>query len=199
LKDTARFFAQTLALSVGAALALTSRPVSAAPLQQQADTEAAAFGKPVAGLLWGVSQLIPSPLMATDGHVVQGGMRWQLTPLLYSFGVAARPWRSFVVAPMARLSSSLELFVSPEWTCCAAGDRDGFVARAGLRSYVPLLGHGETLALSLGGAYWRHTAAGGPSFDVGLHTLFGTLGLVATASPGLAGRQFSLALAIRYF
>jgi hypothetical protein len=100
---------------------------------------------------------------------------------------------------MARLSGSLELFVAPEWTCCAGGARDGFLVRGGLRGYLPLLEHGETLALSLGGSYHRNARVGGPSFDLGLHTLFGMLGLVATVSPGLEGRQLSLALSIRYF
>src|SRR5437762_858810 len=95
LDNPARRFGQTAqAVMFGGALALAPRPASAAAEEQYADTEATAFSKPVASLLWGVSQLIPSALVATDGHIVQGGMRWQLTPLLYSFGVAAQPWRT---------------------------------------------------------------------------------------------------------
>jgi hypothetical protein len=158
----------------------------------------AAYGKPLGALLWGVAQAVPSPLIATDGHVAQWGLRWQLTPLLYSFGVAARPWRSFYVAPMARLSGSVELFVSPEFTCCAGGDRDGWLGRAGVRTYLPLLAYGETLAASVGAGYWQGDGRGA-SAELGLFTLFGLLGVTFTYSPGLQGRTYSTALAIRYF
>jgi hypothetical protein len=189
-----------LGLLLGGSLMLAPRLAFAVSDDEpHADTRAASLSKPVATLLWGAAQLIPTPLVATDGHIAQGGLRWQITPLLYSFGIAAKPWRSFVVAPMARLSGSLELFVAPEWTCCAGGARDGWLVRGGLRGYLPLLEHGETLALSLGASYHRNARVGGPSFDLGLHTLFGMLGLVATVSPGLEGRQLSLALSIRYF
>jgi len=190
----------TRGLLLGGLLMFAPRLASAATGDEpQADTRAVSLSRPVAVLLWGVGQLVPSPLVATDGRIAQAGLRWQLTPLLYSFGIAAKPWRSFVVAPMARLSGSVELFVAPEWTCCAGGARDGFLVRGGLRGYLPLLEHGETLALSLGGSYHRNTKEGGPSIDLGLHTLFGMLGFVATVSPGLEGRQLSLAISIRYF
>ncbi|RYZ07102.1 MAG: hypothetical protein EOO73_13655 [Myxococcales bacterium] len=159
---------------------------------------AAAYGKPVAVLLWGAAQLVPSPLLAAGDGVVQGGLRWQVTPLLYSFGIAARPWRSFIVSPIARLSGSVELFVAPEWTCCAGGSHDGFLARGGVRAYFPLIEHGESLAWSVGVSHWRHRE-GGISFDLGLYSLFGALGLTTTVSPGLRGRAFSLALNVRYF
>jgi hypothetical protein len=171
---------------------------SASEAETRDTPSAAAYGKPVAGLLWATAQLVPSPLLVVDKDVVQSGLRWQLTPLLYSFGIAARPWRTFIVSPIARLSGSVELFVAPEWTCCAGGDRDGLLARAGLRAHFPLIEHGESLAWSLGVSHWRHRE-GGVSFDLGLYTLFGALGLVATVSPELRGRTYSLALNVRYF
>lgn len=174
-------------------------PARASDSDSPPASSAAAYGKPVAGLLWGVAQLVPSPLLAGDGDVLQGGLRWQVTPLLYSFGIAKRPWRTFVVAPIARLSGSVELFVSPEWTCCAGGDRDGWLARGGLRAYFPLIEHGESLAWSLGASHWRNSDDGGVAFDVGLYSLFGVLGLNAMVSPGLRGRTYSLALSVRYF
>lgn len=181
------------------ALALLSPRLATAREADASETpSAAAYGKPVAGLLWATAQLVPSPLLVADKHVVQSGLRWQLTPLLYSFGIAARPWRTFIVSPIARLSGSVELFVAPEWTCCAGGDRDGFLARGGLRAYFPLLEHGESLAWSLGVSHWRHRE-GGVSFDLGIYTLFGALGLVATVSPELRGRTYSFGLNVRYF
>ena len=186
-------------VSCWVALACTvPRPAAADEAERAETPSAAAYGKPVAALLWGAAQLVPSPILVGDRHELQGGLRWQLTPLLYSFGIAARPWRSFIVSPIARVSGSVELFVAPEWTCCAGGDRDGFLVRGGLRAYFPLVEHGEGLAWSVGVSHWRHRE-GGVSFDLGLYTLFGALGLVATVSPELRGRTYSLALNVRYF
>jgi hypothetical protein len=197
LDSLARRFRQTTPGVAGVvALGLTCGPACAQVAQ--ADTQAASLGRPAAVALWGLGQLIPSPLLAMDGHEVQGGLRWQLTPLSYSFGIAERPWRSLIVVPMARLSGSVELFVAPEWTCCAGGSKDGLLVRAGARAYFPLLEHGESLAWSLGASYWRHSR-GGPAFELGLYTLFGVLGLNAMVSPGLEGRQLTLALSVRYF
>lgn len=188
-------FLATCALALGCLVPTLAHARDAEP---DRPSSAAALSKPVAGLLWGAAQLIPSPLLVGGDGVVQGGLRWQLTPLLYSFGVAARPWRTFVVSPIARLSGSVEVYVSPEWTCCAGGDRDGWLARGGLRAYFPLIEHGESLAWSVGVSHWRHSE-GGIAFDLGLYTLFGGLGLNAMVSPGLEGRMYSLALNVRYF
>lgn len=187
-------------LALGAVLLgwLPPKAAEARETEPETPSSAAVLSKPVAGLLWGAAQLIPSPLLVGGDGVVQSGLRWQVTPLLYSFGIAARPWRTFVVSPIARLSGSVELFVSPEWTCCAGGARDGWLARAGLRAYFPLIGHGESLAWSVGVSHWRNDE-GGVAFDVGLYTLFGGLGLNAMVSPGLEGRMYSLALNVRYF
>src|SRR6187551_603422 len=59
--------------------------------------------------VWAVAQLIPSPLLVIGKEHVGGGVRWQLTPLLYSFGIAERPVRSFLISPIARHSGSVEL------------------------------------------------------------------------------------------
>ena len=151
--------------------------------------------------IWSVAQLIPSPLLVTGKDHVGFGVRWQLTPLLYSFGIAQSPLRSFVVSPIARHSGSIELYGSPEWSCCApAGSGSSWVGRAGLRSYLPLLEHGERLSWSLGGAYY-HSFDGhdGVAADIGLYTLFGVLGVNVTVSPGLARREVITALNFRYF
>src|SRR5262249_17835578 len=73
---------------------------------------------------WALPRFLPSPELAFGrqrslddaGHVDRGvstafGLRWQLTPVLWSFGVHRRQsrWRFFVVDPFARQSGSLEL------------------------------------------------------------------------------------------
>jgi hypothetical protein len=149
--------------------------------------------------IWVATQLVPSPLLVVgDGHV-GGGMRWQVTPLLYSFGIAEGPVRAFFVAPIARHSGSVELHASPEWACCAPGDGSSWLVRAGARLYLPLLERGEKLSWSLGGSYYRASGGGGAAADLGLYTFNGIIGLNVTVSPWLTQREVITTLAIRYF
>jgi hypothetical protein len=148
---------------------------------------------------WTVAQLIPSPLLIVGSGHVGGGVRWQVTPLVYSFGVTAHPWRAFVVDPVARHAGAFELFVSPEWVCCAPGEGTNWLARGGLRMYFPLISHGEALAGSLGGSYYRARGGPGASFEAGIYVLFGIFGLTVTVSPHLSQREVIGALNFRYF
>ncbi len=153
----------------------------------------------LAGGAWAATQLVPSPLLVIgDGHV-GGGMRWQVTPLLYSFGISEGPGRAFFVAPIARHSGSVELHVSPEWACCAPDDASGWLVRAGLRFYLPLLERGEKLSWSLGGSYYQAAGSRGAAADLGAYTFNGIVGLNITVSPWLAQREVIAALTIRYF
>jgi len=149
--------------------------------------------------IWAVAQLVPSPLLVIGNEHVGGGMRWQLTPILYSFGIAERPWRTFLVSPIARHSGSIELHVSPEWACCAPNEQNSWLVRAGLRLYLPLLEHGEKLSWSVGGSYYRAAGGGSGSADLGLFTFNGAFGLNVTVSPWLARREVITALTIRLF
>jgi hypothetical protein len=119
--------------------------------------------------------------------------------LLYSFGVASKPIRAFVIEPVARHAGAVELYASPEWACCAPGDGTSWIARGGVRLYLPLVGRGEALTGSLGGSYYRAAGGDGGSVEAGVHVLFGMLGLIVTVSPALTGREFMSALHIRYF
>ena len=126
-------------------------------------------------------------------------MRWQVTALLYSFGIAERPLRAFIVAPIARHSGSVELHASPEWACCAPSDRSSWLLRSGARVYLPVLEHGEAFSWSVGGSYYRASEGGGWGADLGFYTLQGVIGLNVTVSPLLERRQIVTALTIRYF
>ncbi|MET0594032.1 MAG: hypothetical protein ABW133_15135 [Polyangiaceae bacterium] len=152
-----------------------------------------------AALSWSIAQVLPSPLYVASSDRVGGGVRWQVTPVLFSFGVAAKPFRFFVVDPVARHSGGFELYVSPEWACCATGDGTSWIARGGGRLYFPLIGRGEALAGSVGGSYYRASDGDGGSVEAGIHTLFSILGLTVTVSPRLTGREVMTALQIRYF
>jgi hypothetical protein len=82
----------------------------------------------VSGGIWTAAQLIPSPLLVAGKQHVGGRLRWQVTPLLYSFGIAERPLRYFFVAPIARHSGSVELHASEPR---AAASRISHSRRAG--------------------------------------------------------------------
>ena len=151
---------------------------------------------------WAALQLLPSP-----GYSVGSGgggnfhMQWQLTPVLYSFGINRRlsPWRSVVVEPLTRQNGSLEAFVSPEYT--AAGDRFGnsWLLRTGLRAYLPVVEHGEYLSASLGVGYATYNGEKSLSLDAGVHIFFGVLGLQVSHAPDLDDARWTFTLKIRYF
>ncbi|HMI85090.1 MAG TPA: hypothetical protein VK550_13405 [Polyangiaceae bacterium] len=149
--------------------------------------------------VWSFAQLIPSPLYVASSDRVGGGVRWQITPFVYSFGVAAKPVRAFVIEPVARHAGAFELFGSPEWACCAPDGHTSWIARGGARMYFPLLGRGEGLTGSLGGSYYRAGGGDGASLEAGIYVLFAMLGFTVTVSPRLAGREVISALHIRYF
>ena len=152
-----------------------------------------------AAAVWTAMQLVPSPLFVVGTGNAGGGVRWQVTPIVYSFGVAAKPVRAFVVEPVARHSGAIELYASPEWACCANQDRSSWIGRGGARLYLPLVGRGESLSGSVGASYYRAAGGDGLSMEIGAYALFGTIGLTITFSPTLAGRETILALALRYF
>lgn len=143
-------------------------------------------------------QLVPSPTLTIGTDGVKAGARWQLTPFVYSFGITERPARFFLVAPVARHVGAIESYLSPEWSCCIRSE-SGWLARAGLRVYWPVVGWGETLAMSLGGSYYyeNHRQAG--SAELGFYTFASMLGVTITGSPWLIGREMMLTLSLRYY
>jgi len=145
---------------------------------------------------------LPSPQWTfTDSGGPRFGVRWQVTPLLYSLGIhrGLRPWRFFVVEPNVRHSGSFELFLSPEYNTSPGAFEHGLLARAGARLYVPLAHRGEYLSCSAGAsAFYTHGGTGG-AIEVGLYTLAGVLGLQVTHTPSPATRTTTLTLSVRYF
>lgn len=162
----------------------------------------AAGGRPMPNGPWALTQLVPSPQVAL-GHPRDGaafGMRWQITPLLYSFGANRRvsPWRAFIVEPIVRQSGSVELFVSPEYLALPAPAAEKISLRAGARSYFPLLARGEYLSVSMGAAY-SSFGRGGVGYEVGAYVLYGGLGLQVTVSPSPDQPPCIVTLRLRYF
>lgn len=144
-------------------------------------------------------QLVPSPLLVAGSGGAGGGLRWQVTPFVYSFGITERRLRYFLVAPVARHVGSMELYASPEWTCCAPRGESGWMARLGSRIYLPVIGRGEVLALSLGGSYTYENRRHNGAAEFGLYTFSSIVGVSVTLAPWLSGREALIALALRYY
>lgn len=155
---------------------------------------------PILGVaIWGALQLVPSPMLIGGTSGLGGGLRWQVTPFLYSFGVAAKPARFFIVAPVARHTGGLEFFGSPEWTNRAGPGESGWIGRAGTRLYWPLMGRGESLSMSLGGSYHYENRRHGGAGELGFYTLSSIVGISVTVAPWLRGREAMLAMTLHYF
>ena len=158
------------------------------------------MGAPLPDAAWAVTQLVPSPEVSIGGHGAPRGahfgLRWQVTPLLYSWGVNRRasPWRAFIAEPVVRNSGSAELFVSPEWW---ASEQDVSL-RPGARLYFPLVQRGDNLSWSIGTSYSTH-GRGAAGYELGLYTLYGVFGLQVTVSPTKGEPPCIVTLRVRYF
>ncbi len=158
--------------------------------------------KPYPTLMWLSTQLIPSPeLIFRKSGSARLGMRWQITPLLYSFGINKRlsPWRYLVVEPMVRQNGSIELFFTPEWVNLTEKFSTNWLFRGGLRLYFPLYRYGEYLSGSLATSYYNYNGQQGLSYEGGIYIFFGILGLQASYSPDMTDTPWILTLRLRYF
>ena len=152
------------------------------------------MGAPLPNAPWALAQLVPSPEISFDAAGAHAGMRWQVTPVLYSFGSRAEVsrWRAFIAEPFVRHVGSIELSANPEYL---AGD---FSVRAGPRAYFPLIDHGEYLSCSIGTSL---STIGGLSvgYEAGVYVLYGILGVQLTLSPSPNAPPAIAALRFRFF
>ena len=160
---------------------------------------------------WIAVQLLPSPEVGGgrvhrtgpddvqhDSTELAFGLRWQLTPLVYSWGTNRRitRWRSFVIDPMARNSGSLELNTSFEYFF---GHIDRFIVRPGVRANFPLLQRGEYLSTAIGTSVYAFNGVPHVAYDAGLYTFFGLFGVQVTVAPANGPLTLITTLRIRYF
>lgn len=176
------------------------------PQPDQSYSYAQPFAYP--SLPWLGMQLIPSPEVAfgatEDGPIAERvnktafGLRWQVTPVLWSWGTNRRVsrWRYLVVDPLARHSGSIELSGTLEYLW---GHIDRFLARPGLRAYFPLLQRGEYLSASLGTSTYAYDEKMRVAYDVGVYGLAGLFGLQATVAPYHGPLSAIATFRIRYF
>jgi len=151
--------------------------------------------------LWLLVQLVPSPEIVHGDDVTRFGMRWQVTPVLYSFGVNRRvsPWRAFIVEPFVRQSGSIEVFVGPEYIPYGHSVWDSVLWRAGARVYLPVLEYGDYLSVSLGASYFSFAGDPGAAYELGVYGLFGIFGAQLTWSPSGGPATTIATLRLRYF
>lgn len=152
-------------------------------------------------LAWALTQLLPSPELGWGNGGAVFGLRWQVVPLLYSFGIDRRlsPFRSFVVEPLVRTSGSLEVFVAPEYLAIDDSVSRRFGFRVGVRAHFPLIEHGDYLSVSLGTAYARFADRESASYQFGAYLLFGFIGLEQSILPGLEEARWIGTLNVRFF
>jgi hypothetical protein len=162
-------------------------------------------------LAWTATQLVPSPEVGggrvrrtgTDGvqentTELAFGLRWQLTPIAWSWGTNRRitRWRYVVVDPIARSSGSIELNTTFEYLF---GHVDRLLVRPGIRATFPLAHRGEYLSASLGTSMYNYNGTPRVAYDVGAYILFGLFGVQVTVAPAHAPLSFIGTFRIRYF
>lgn len=199
-------------LATDAARAESSPPVQDVHRAPQPDASYG-FGRviPYPTLSWALLQLLPSPEVALgrqrhfdasgaadNGPRAAFGLRWQLTPLLWSFGVhRSQPrFRAFIVDPLARVSGSIELSTTFEYI---GGDIDRVLVRPGVRTYLPILSKGEALSVSLGTSLYSFDDGLRVAYDVGAYTFSGFLGFQLTVAPTHAPLAGIATIRLRYF
>src|ERR1039458_9947254 len=137
---------------------------------------------------WLVTQLVPSPELVYGDATARFGVRWQGTPLLFSWGIhrGLSPWRFFVAEPYVRQSGSIELYLTPEVVTSGGSLGPGGILRTGLRGYFPLVEHGEHLSVSAGVSQFFYDGQSGAGYEAGVYTLSGIVGLQVTVSPAFS-------------
>ncbi len=156
--------------------------------------------QPPPTIYWMLAQAVPSPEVGFGGERAAFGVRWQLTPLLYSWGIYHKlsPYRFFVVEPGTRNAGSIALRVAPEYLSTAASGSEWGVW-VGVRSTFPLVEHGERLAASIGAAALLRRGQVYPALEAGAEIAFGVVGLFVTYAPSFDEAPCIVTLRVRYF
>lgn len=162
-------------------------------------------------LTWAALQAVPSPTFTLDkghgDHQTVLSFRWQITPISYSWSAneLVSPVSYLKVNPVRRHAGSAELFVQPEVALedFRNTDLSGSSLGLGSRAFFPVDECGEYLSVSLGGKYLirKSPAGNGASTfagELGVYTLFGTLGMQLSIAANPAAR-YSLSIYLKYY
>jgi len=162
-------------------------------------------------LAWTLTQFIPSPELgigrvrvidpngvATTETDVSFGMRWQVTPILWSWGTNRHinRWRYVVIDPLARNAGSIAFDTKLEYFF---GEVSRFIVRPGVHATFPLWQRGEYLSASLGTSIYQYDDTMRVSYDGGIYALFGIVGAELNYAPTNAALRYVATFRIRYF
>lgn len=151
--------------------------------------------------LWIAAQLVPSPEVIVTGGEAAFGLRWQLTPVLFSFGVrrGLNRWRVLVAEPLVRYSGSVEVYVAPEYLALPGEPAQQWGLRTGVRAHLPLVERGENLALFVGASHFLYRSESSVGVELGANALWGLLGAQVTLTPRFLGEEaWIFTLRLRY-
>lgn len=133
---------------------------------------------------WLPYQGVPSLTLYSGSPNSAFGFEWELTPLLYSFGMNKQisPWYFFIVEPPGRFTGSIEFNVAVQVFTRKIGS-SYFSVSGTLMGFIPLIERGEHLTLNIGASMYRFGDRT-PLFGVvGVSTLFGILHINVKHSP----------------
>lgn len=149
---------------------------------------------------WALVQLFPSFTWTSVNGDVFAGMRWNVSPVLYSWGANRKltPWRVLMAEPYQRHSGSIEAHISPEWNNAKFGNAR-WGTRSGLRVFFPVYRHGEYVSCSVGTHYAWFGSEQTLGYEAGLYALFGVFGVNALYTPQRISAPLTISLNIRYF
>jgi hypothetical protein len=128
--------------------------------------------------VWLPLQLIPSMALYNDAAQSNFSFEWEVTPLLYSFGMNDQisPWYSFIVEPTARFVGSVEVSLAGQVYTTKLG-QSYFSSSGQLMGFIPLAERGEHLTLNIGLAAYRIQNDTRFFKVVGISSFFGMLHL----------------------
>jgi hypothetical protein len=145
--------------------------------------------------------LIPSPQWRSTGNGTSFGFQWQVTPLLFSYGINNKisPWRFFVVDPVARQSGSFEFYFSPEYFNHAEEFKNKWIFSFGSRVYFPLWQRGEYLSVSAGVSYFNFNGINGLAYEAGFYLFAGFVGFQTSYAPDFTESKWRFTIRLRAF
>ena len=185
---------------VETAAALAPPSIAHATGRADARARSASRDGPRPTAFWLATQALPSLEWIFGGSDSRFALRWQVTPLLYTFALRRElsPWRFFVVEPLARQGGSIELYFSPEYVT-SGRPCERLMPRVGVRTYFPLLERGEALSMSFGTSYFSYRGTPGVAFEAGFYVVSGVVGGLLSWSPSNSGADWIVTLRLKYF
>lgn len=156
---------------------------------------------------WFAAQFLPSAEIAGGNQGAAWGLKWQITPVAYSWGVYRKisPWRFGVVDPSARQSGSVELYLAPEYVYFPTHSDDShwkgdeLFLRYGGRAYFPLVERGEFLSTSIGASAYDFGGAWAVAYEAGLYGLGGLVGAQVNVTPAQGPLRVVTTLVLRFW